>query len=105
MLSLPRHSHVRFEDLAGVDISRSDSISADESMVDIDADAVLVTVVTNAVLFCPASTQIFLLQAIWVFIPTLRQPICFDFIILIAGISLPRYWDKSCIDDLTTTGL
>jgi hypothetical protein len=41
--------------LAIVDICRTDSISADESMVGIDADAVLVTVVTDAVLFCPAS--------------------------------------------------
>jgi hypothetical protein len=41
--------------LAVVDIGRSDSISADESMIDIDADAVLVTVVTDAVLFCLAS--------------------------------------------------
>jgi len=37
--------------LAVVDMCRSDSISADESMVDIDADTVLVTVVTDAVLF------------------------------------------------------
>ena len=41
--------------LAVVDIGRSDSLSAGESMIDIDADAVLVTVVTDAVLFCPAS--------------------------------------------------
>jgi len=41
--------------LAVVDIGRSDSISADESIFDIDADAVLVTVVTDAVLFCLAS--------------------------------------------------
>jgi hypothetical protein len=41
--------------LAIVDIGRSDSITADESMVDIDADAVLVTIITDAVLFCPAS--------------------------------------------------
>jgi hypothetical protein len=34
-----------------VDIGRSDSIPADESMVDIDANAVLVTVVTDAILF------------------------------------------------------
>ena len=40
---------------AFVDICNIDSISADESLVDIDADAVLVTVVTDAVLFCPAS--------------------------------------------------
>ena len=41
--------------LTVVDIGRSDNISADESMVDIDADAVLVTVVTDAVLFDPTS--------------------------------------------------
>jgi|LakMenE18May11ns_1017448.scaffolds.fasta_scaffold9708826_2 hypothetical protein len=40
---------------AFVDICNIDSISADESLVDIDADAVLVTVVTDAVLFGPAS--------------------------------------------------
>ena len=40
-----------WKNLAVVDIGRSDSISADESMVDIDTDAVLVTVVTDAVLF------------------------------------------------------
>jgi hypothetical protein len=57
--------------LAIVDIGRSDSISADESMVDIDTDAILVTVVTDAVLFCSASIQVLFLQAIWVFIPTL----------------------------------
>ena len=33
----------------------TDSISADESMVDIDADTVLVIVVTDAVLYSPAS--------------------------------------------------
>jgi hypothetical protein len=41
--------------LAVVDIGRCDSISADESMIDIDTDAVLVTVVADAVLYCPAS--------------------------------------------------
>jgi len=41
--------------LAVVDIGRSDSISADESIVDIDADAILVTVVTDAVLSNPTS--------------------------------------------------
>jgi hypothetical protein len=40
-----------WKNLAVVDIDRSDSISADESMVDIDTDAVLVTGVTDAILF------------------------------------------------------
>ena len=44
------------------------------------------------------------MQAIWVFIPALRQPPGFDFIVLIAGILLPGNRDKSRIDDLTSTG-
>jgi len=46
-----------------------------------------------------------LLQAIWVFIPALKQPPGFDFIVLLAGIALLGNRDKSRIDDLTTTGL
>jgi len=38
-----------------VNIGRSYSISADETMVDIDADAVLVAIVIDVVLFEPAS--------------------------------------------------
>ena len=54
-----------------------------------------------------------MLQAIWVFIPALRQPPGFDFFVLLAGIALLLLWrslrlgsrDKCRIDDLTTTGL
>ncbi len=91
--------------MAIVDISISDRISADESMVDIDADAALVTVVTDAVHIFPESIKIILLHAIWVFIPNLRQPPGFDFFILIAGMSLLGNWDKGPIDDLTSTSL
>jgi hypothetical protein len=38
-----------------MDIGRSDSISADEFMIDIDAGAVLITLIIDTVLFCPAS--------------------------------------------------
>jgi hypothetical protein len=41
--------------LAVVDIGRSDSISADELIVDIGADAVHITVGTDTVHFCPES--------------------------------------------------
>jgi len=44
-----------WEHLTVMDIGRSDSITADESMVDINANAVLVTVVIDAVLFASAS--------------------------------------------------
>jgi len=82
-------------------------------MVDIDADTVLITVVTDSVLFCPASIQVLLLQAILVFIPALRQSPGFDSFVLLAGIALLLLCrslrlgnrDKSRIDDLTATGL
>jgi hypothetical protein len=41
--------------LTVVNIGRSYSISADETMVDIDVDTVLVTVVIDVVLFDPAN--------------------------------------------------
>jgi len=52
-------------------------------------------------------------QSIWVFIPALRQPPSFDFLILFASISLLPLRgslrlgnrDESRIDDLTATGL
>lgn len=74
-------------------------------MVDIDGDAVLVTVVTDTVHCGQARIQILLLKAIWVFIPTIRKPPGFDFFILIADNSLLENWHKSGIDDLTTMGL
>ena len=44
-----------WKQLAVVDIGRCNSITADESMVDIDSDIVLVAVVINVILLCPAS--------------------------------------------------
>ena len=44
-----------WKQLAVVDIGRRNCITADESMVDIDADPVLVAVVIDGVLLCPAS--------------------------------------------------
>ena len=44
-----------WKQLAVVDIGRCNSITADESMVDIDANTVLVAVVIDVVLLCPAS--------------------------------------------------
>lgn len=40
--------------LAVVDIGRSDSLSAYESMVDIDANTILVAIVIDSILFHPA---------------------------------------------------
>jgi hypothetical protein len=49
--------------------------------------------------------QVLLVQAIWIFLPALRHPPCFDFLVLLAPVSLLRNWHKSRIDDLATTGL
>jgi hypothetical protein len=46
-----------------------------------------------------------LLQAIWVFIPALRQPSGFNFLVLLAGNALLGNRDESRVNDLTTTGL
>ena len=46
-----------------------------------------------------------MLQAIWVFIPALRQPSGFDFFVLLAGIALLGDRDESRVNDLTTTSL
>jgi len=82
-----------------------DIVPADESMINIDVNTVFVTVVTDAVLFCPASVSIPLLHAIWVFVPGLRQPPGFDFLVLLAGIAVLGNRDESRFNDLTTTGL
>ena len=96
-----------------MNIGRRHCISTDEAMVDIDTDTVLVAIIVDPVLFDPAGIQVLLPQSIWVFIPALRQAPGFDLLVLLAGIALlllrrsPRLGDrdKSCVDDLPTTGL
>ena len=76
-------------------------------MVNIDADAFLITVVVDAILFDPAGVQVFLLHSIWVFVPAIRvlyRP-GHDFLVLFAGIALPGNWDQSFVDNLTAMGL
>ncbi len=36
-------------------------------------------------IFCPASIETLLLQAFWVFIPGLRRPRSFDFLVLLVA--------------------
>ena len=81
-------------------------------MFNIDTDIVLVAVVIDAILFNPSRIQVLLLQSIWVFIPTLRQAILFDLLVVFPAISLLllrrslRLWNwyQRCINDLTATG-
>ena len=91
--------------LAVVNIGGGNGITEDKAMGNIDADAVLIAVVVDAILFDPACIQVFLLQSIWVFIPPVRHPPSLDFLVLFKGIALPGNWDKSCVDNLTATGL
>ena len=88
-----------------MDIGGCNGIAADKAMVDINADAVLISVMIDAILFDPASVQVLLLQAIWVLIPTIRQTPCFDLCDLLAGIALLGNGNKSCIDNLATPRL
>ncbi len=90
--------------LAVVNTDRSDCVSANEAVVDIDTDAFLVAVVADAILFYPASIQVSLSQAICIFIPALGQPTGFDFRVLVSRIPLLGNWDKSCVNDLSTAG-
>lgn len=83
---------------AVVDISRSNSISADESMVDIYGNTVLVTVVTETVLFVQRVSKSFCCNRSGFS----SQPFSFDFVVLFAGIALCGNRDESRINDLTT---
>ena len=51
-----------------MNISGGYGITADKAMVNTDADAVLIAVVADPILFDPACLQVFLLQSIWVFV-------------------------------------
>ena len=88
-----------------MNIGGGHGITADKTIVNIDSDAVLVAVVVDAILFDPACIQVFLLQSIWVFVQPVRHPPSLDFLVLFKGIALPGNWDKSCVDNLTATGL
>jgi hypothetical protein len=88
-----------------VGTSRGDDISSNETVVNIDADAVFVAIVVDPIFLDPSSVQVLLAQAIWIFLPALRHPPRFDFLVLLARVSLLWNWHKSRIDDLAATGL
>ena len=68
-------------------IVRSERLSADESMVHIDTDAVPIAVVID-VFFSPSIILDLFPQSIWIFIAALRLPPRFDLFVLPAGITL-----------------
>jgi hypothetical protein len=74
-------------------------------MVNIDADAIFVAIVVDPIFLNPSSVQVFLAQAIWIFLAALRHPPRFDFLVPLAPVSLLRNWHKSRIDDLAAMGL
>ena len=74
-------------------------------MIHINIDIVLLAVVIDAILFNLACIQIPLLQSIWVFVPTFRHAILFDFLVVFSAIPLPWNWNHYCVDNLTTTAL
>jgi hypothetical protein len=91
--------------LAIVGTCRGDDISSHESVVNIDADAVFVAIVVDPILLKPISVQGLLVQAVLLFLPALRHPPRFDFLVLLARISLLRSWHKNRIDVLAAMAL
>jgi hypothetical protein len=91
--------------LAIVRTCRGDDISSHESVVNIDADAVFVAIVVDPILLKPISVQGLLVQAVLLFLPALRHPPRFDFLVLLARISLLRSWHKNRIDVLAAMAL
>ena len=81
-------------------------------MFNVDTNIILVAVVIDAILFNPSRIQVLLLQSTWVFIPTFRQAILFDLLVVFSAISLLLLrrslrlgnWYQRCINDLTATG-
>jgi hypothetical protein len=91
--------------LAIVRTCRGDDISSNETVVNIDADAVFVAIVVDPIFLDPSGVYVLLAQSIWIFLPALRHPPRFDFLVLLARVSLLRNWHKSRIYDLAATGL
>ena len=71
-----------------MDIRRLDDVSSDESMLNIYTNTVFVTVVIDAVLLCPPSISIPLLQAFWLFQPLFWDTPLFDGLVLLMGVPL-----------------
>jgi len=57
-------------------------------MLNIYTDTVFVAVVIDAVLFCPLSISIPLLQPFWLFQPLFWDPPLFDGLVLLPGVPL-----------------
>jgi hypothetical protein len=74
-------------------------------MVNIDTNDILMALVTKVVVCCQARILILLLEAILIFIPALRKPSGFDFLVLLTGIALLGVRVESCVNNLATTCL
>jgi hypothetical protein len=71
------------EHLAVVDVGWGNGEPADETMLGINADAVLVSVVSDAVLYHPTSVKILLAQPLWLVAPPFWQRASFDALVLL----------------------
>ena len=67
---------------------RRNDVPPDEAMLNIYTDTVSVAVVIDAVLLCPPSISILLLQPFWLFQPLFWDTPLFDDLILLLGVPL-----------------
>ena len=67
---------------------RRNDVPTDEALLNIYTDTVFVTAVINAVLVCPHSISILLLQPFWVFQPLFWDTPLLDGLVLLLGVPL-----------------
>ena len=71
-----------------MDTRRRNDVPPDEAMHNIYTDTVFVAAVIDAVLLCPPSISILLLQPFWLFQPLFWDTPLFDGLVLLLGVPL-----------------
>ena len=85
-----------------MDTRRRNDVPPYEAMLNIYTDTVFVAVVIDAVLLCPPSISILLLQPFWLFQPLFWDTPLFDGFVLRLGVPLLWNCNQSCINNLTS---
>src|ERR1035437_5447804 len=80
------------------------SIDVNEFAFFIGFDMVFVSVITLAVLFCPTSIRIFLLQLVWFFFPLIWSFTFFDLLVFFSAVALNRNFHERGIYDFSLVG-
>lgn len=81
-------------------VRRSNIISANDSVLNINTDPVFITIKAFAILFGPPCVKILLVQEFWSFLPLFRDLAFLNIFVFFAYISLYWDWNYSCINNL-----